>query len=155
MAEITIRPARFSDAEELSQLIFENSAALLKKHYSPAQWNAFISYYSVEALRQKIETQQVFCALQANQIVGTIALNQDFVVGFYTRIQNQRQGIGQQLMNFIVQVAKQKGLTQIQLAASPVALNFYVKNGWQSLGNTYPIYADVQFEETLMHKIID
>jgi GNAT superfamily N-acetyltransferase len=102
-------------------------------------------------MRQKIQTQQVFCATQSETIVGTIALENDFVVGFYTRTQNLGQGIGTLLMQYIEQVAREQGLTQIQLAASPAALSFYYKN-WQKVRDILPRYAGVEFEESLLVK---
>lgn len=149
---ILIRPARLHDAKELSELIFQNASKILRTYYSDLQWNAFMSFYSIEAIRNKITTQQVFCAIQSSTIVGTIALEQDFVVGFYTRVQNLNQGIGKLLMNHIVLTAQQQGLAQIQLAASPAAQTFYEKQGWQMVHPIFPKYANVEFEETLMRK---
>lgn len=154
IADISIRTANLSDAAELSLLVSENALALLRQHYSVAQWHAFISYYSVEMMRAKIRTQQVFCAMQLNEIVGTIALDKDLVVGFYTRVRNLGQGIGTLLMNHAEQVAKQQGLKEIQLAASPAALKFYYKNGWHKVRDILPHYAGVEFQETLMVKRI-
>jgi GNAT superfamily N-acetyltransferase len=155
IADISIRTANFSDAEELSQLVSENALALLRQHYSDSQWHAFISFYSVEVMREKIETQQVFCAIKSNEIIGTIALHKDFVVGFYTRVRNLGQGIGTLLMSHVEQVAKQQGFKEIQLAASPAAFQFYYKNGWKKVRDILPRYAGVEFEETLMAKLLD
>jgi GNAT superfamily N-acetyltransferase len=154
IADVSIRAADLADAEELSQLVAENALALLRQHYSDTQWHAFISYYSVEVIRKNIRTQQVFCAIHAHEIIGTIALDKDFVVGFYTRMRNLGQGIGTLLMSYVEQVAKQQGFTEIQLAASPAALSFYYKNGWLKVGDILPHYAGVEFEETLMVKRI-
>ena len=155
LVDISIRPASYLDAEELSQLISENALALLREHYSDVQWQAFISYYSVNVMREKIRAQQIFCAIQSNQIVGTVALDNDFVVGFYTRLQNLGQGIGTYMMSHIERLATQQGLNEIQLAASPAALSFYYKNGWQKVRDITPQYAGVEFEETLMVKSIE
>jgi GNAT superfamily N-acetyltransferase len=154
LSQTVIRSARLSDALPLSQLVADNAQALLRSHYSDAQWEAFISYYSVDVMHQKIQSQHLFCATQSETIVGTIALDNDFVVGFYTRLPNLGQGIGTLLMDHIEQVAREHGLTQIQLAASPAALSFYYKNGWQKVRDIRPCYAGVEFEETLMVKII-
>jgi GNAT superfamily N-acetyltransferase len=150
----TIHPAQRSDAEALSELVAANALALLRPHYSDAQWHAFMRYYSVPVLREKINTQRMFCARQTNTLVGTIALDDDYVVGFYTSVQHLGQGIGTYMMNHIEQVARKQGLTEIQLAASPAALAFYYKNGWQKVRDILPVYAGVEFEETLMMKQI-
>lgn len=154
LPNITIQVAGQADAEPLSKLIAANAMTLLRPYYTDAQWNAFMSYYSVEVLHEKIATQQVFYAKLNNELVGTIALDKDFVVGFYTSVHHLGQGIGTRLMSHIELVAKQQGINEIQLAASPAALSFYYKSGWQKVRDIFPHYAGVAFEETLMVKRI-
>lgn len=154
MSSIHIRKATLSDAKQLSDLICENAQKLLKPHYSNEQWNIFIRYYSEAVLAEKITSQTVFCAEREGQILGTVALDGDFVVGFYTRLQNVNQGIGRQLMLHLETYAQNKGLTMLQLAASPEGLAFYYKNGWQKVKDFTIEHYGVGFEETLMTKSI-
>jgi N-acetylglutamate synthase-like GNAT family acetyltransferase len=152
MTEIVIRKAQLKDAQKLSDLICENAQQILKPHYSEEQWNSFIKYYSTEVMEKKIENQSLFCADKNNEIVATIALNGDFVVGFYTRLQNLNQGIGKKLLNFLENYAYNNGLKKLQLAASPEGVSFYTKNGWHIIENSIIEYNGVGFEETLMFK---
>lgn len=103
-------------------------------------------------MREKIKTQHVFCAELNGQIVGTVALDKDFVVGFYTRLKFQKRGIGKIMMKYLEEFALKKGLDVIQLAASPKGLLFYYKNGWVKIKDTIFEYYGVGFEETLMFK---
>ena len=150
--EPVIRRAFESDAEELSRLICENAKAMLAPHYSKEQWDIFITYYSPEVIRKKINQQIVFCCELKGKIVGSVALDNDFVVGFYTHLEYLHQGIGTALMNHLEAFASEKSLKEIQLAASPVGLNFYIKNGWQKVKDITIDYYGVGFEETLMVK---
>jgi len=150
--ELTIRRAFECDAEELSQLICENAKAMLAPHYSKEQWDIFITYYSPEVIREKINRQIVFCCELKGKIVGSVALDNDFVVGFYTHLEYLHQGIGTALMNHLEAFASEKSLKEIQLAASPVGLNFYIKNGWKKVKDITIDYYGVGFEETLMVK---
>ncbi|MCW3464981.1 GNAT family N-acetyltransferase [Chitinophaga nivalis] len=152
MSTIHIRAAQLSDAKALSDLICENALKILKPHYSDEQWNIFIRYYSVEVMIEKIATQTVFCAERAGQIIGTVALDGDFVVGFYTHVQHVNQGIGKQLMAHLENHAYRNGITTLQLAASPEGLAFYYKNGWQKIKDLMMVHYGVGFEETLMTK---
>ncbi|SEW52757.1 GNAT family N-acetyltransferase [Chitinophaga arvensicola] len=152
MSAIQIRRAQLTDAAALSELICENAQQLLKPHYSEAQWTIFIQYYSIAVLREKISKQVVFCAEKDGVIVGTVALDGDFVVGFYTRLQQVNQGIGKLLMAHLEAYALSNGLTTLQLAASPEGLAFYAKNGWQYVKDYTFEYYGVGFEETLMQK---
>ncbi|MBO9728552.1 MAG: GNAT family N-acetyltransferase [Chitinophaga sp.] len=154
MSTLHIRNAQISDAEQLSEMIYENTHAMLKPHYNQLQWETFVRYYSVPVLREKISAQAVFCAEINNKIVGTIALDGDFVVGFYTRLENMRQGIGKLLMDHLESYAASLGLTELQLGASPEGLAFYYKNGWQKVRDFTIYHYNVGYEETLMSKII-
>jgi GNAT superfamily N-acetyltransferase len=147
-----IRPAIKNDAESLSRMICENAKAILLPHYNEDQWNVFISYYSPEVIRIKIKEQYVFCAELDGNIVGTIALHKDFVVGFYTRLEYLNQGIGKMMMQHLEEFAFDKGLTEIQLAASPEGLSFYYKNGWKKIRDITIEHYGVGFKETLMVK---
>jgi N-acetylglutamate synthase-like GNAT family acetyltransferase len=154
MTSIYIRNAKTADAKELSELILENARQILKQHYNEQQWNVFIQYYSIEIVKEKIEKQMVFCAVQDQKIIGTIALDEDFVVGFYTRLENINQGVGKLLLAYLENYAKTNGLKKLQLAASPEGLAFYYKKGWQKEKEIAIKYFGIEFEETLMFKEI-
>lgn len=154
MHPFQITKAQLSDAVELSELICENARHLLQPHYTKAQWDIFIQYYSVEDIRDKIARQVVFCAEQDGQIIGTVALDGDFVVGFYTRLSFVGQGIGRKLMLHLEKYAASIGIETLQLAASPEGLAFYIKNGWQKVKDFTIEHYGVGFEETLMIKTI-
>ncbi len=147
-----IRSATLDDAESLSFLILENAETILLPYYSAAQWTVFTQYYSPEIMRKKIGTQQVFCADKQGEIVGTIALDKDFLVGFYTKLSHLKQGIGRQLLAFIEKKALENGYENLQLAASPEGVGFYEKNGWIKLKDMNFNYLGVDFLETLMLK---
>ena len=150
--QISIRRATERDAEELSAMICENAKAMLAPHYSKEQWDIFITYYSPEVISKKIQQQIVFCAELNGEIVGSVALDNDFVVGFYTRLAYLNQGIGAALMNHLEAFALGKNLKEIQLAASPVGLKFYHKNGWEKVKDIVIDHYGVGFPETLMVK---
>lgn len=122
--------------------------------YSTVRLSSFIKYYAEEVLAEKIIRQVVFIAERDGVILGTIALEHDFVVGFYTRLQNTNQGIGRLLMTHLETYAKKQGLTQLQLAASPEGVAFYNKVGWKKIKDFTIEYYGVDFEETLMAKEI-
>jgi GNAT superfamily N-acetyltransferase len=146
------RRAELTDAKILSDLICETAETLLRPHYSDQQWAIFIKYYSEEIMKQKIADQIVFCAVQGDMILGTAALDGNFVVGLYTRLQYINQGIGKFIMSSLESYAKSKGLSDLQLAASPEGLLFYYKNGWEKVKDFTIEHYGVGFDETLMIK---
>ncbi len=152
MEPVIIREASLQDARQLSDLICENAQVLLKPHYSNEQWEIFIKYYSVQVMTEKLLRQAVFCAEADGKIVGTVALEDNWVFGFYTRLQYVNQGIGKRLMTHLEHYARTEGLDTLQLAASPVGLAFYYKHGWQKVRDFTAYHYGVGFEETLMTK---
>jgi GNAT superfamily N-acetyltransferase len=153
--QLTIRPAVDNDAESISQMICENAKAILYPHYNEIQWDIFIKYYSPEIVRNKIKAQHIFCAELDGNIAGTIALDKDFVVGFYTRLQYVNRGIGKMMMQHLEEFAIDQGLTEIRLAASPEGLAFYYKNGWEKIKDITIEHYGVGFKETLMVKRLE
>ncbi len=154
MQNCKIRPAKKEDAQALSKLICDNAAVLLLPYYNDEQMTAFVKFYSVAEMQFKISSQNIFCATLENEIVGCIALENNLVVGFYTRLHFQKRGIGNILMIFIEKFALSKGFNELQLSASPQALVFYLKQGWQIVKEITCYYCSVEFEETLMKKAI-
>jgi len=150
--KIIIRHAIERDAEELSEMICENAKTMLAPHYTKEQWDNFSLYYSPEVVRKKIKEQFVFCAELNGKIVGTVALDNDFVVGFYTRLEYLNQSIGAALMTHLEAFAIEKNLNEIQLTSSPEGLKFYFKNGWEKVKDITFDHHGVDFEETLMVK---
>ncbi|MGY3211848.1 GNAT family N-acetyltransferase [Mucilaginibacter sp. HD30] len=146
------RRAEQADAKILSDLICETAHALLRPHYTEQQWAIFIKYYSEQVLKEKIAKQVVFCAVQGDVILGTAALDGNFVVGFYTRLQYINQGIGKFIMSSLESYAESQGLSELQLAASPEGLSFYYKNGWEKVKDFTVEHYGVGFDETLMTK---
>ena len=151
-SQIKIRRALLDDAESLSHLIFENAQATLSDYYNAIQMSVFKEYYSPEVMRQKIADQDVFCAEIDGEIVGTVALEGNFVMGFYTKTGYLNQGIGKLMMQYLENFARKKGVEEIQLAASPVGVAFYNKNGWTKIKPIVFEYLGVGFDETLMVK---
>ncbi|MCZ8228719.1 GNAT family N-acetyltransferase [Flavobacterium sp.] len=148
----TIERVTLNDAVEISDLIINNASFYLKSHYSDAQWSIFKSYYSIETIQEKIQKQQIFCAKIEDKIVGTIALDHDYIVGFYTHIAYANKGIGSKLLSYIEKEAQQIGHPEIYLASSPVGLDFYLKFGWQIVEELEIDYLGVPFVETIMKK---
>lgn len=150
--QYTIRRAVARDAETLSHLICENARVTLDPYYTPLQMHTFIRYYAPEVVREKIGRQAVFCALEGDQVIGTVALDGDLVVGFYTKHTHLGRGIGAMLMRDIEAYARAQGIEVIQLTASPVGAAFYYKQGFEKVDDYIFNYLGVDFEETLMRK---
>lgn len=94
--------------------------------------------------------QYIFCAEFNGNIVGTIALDKEFIVDFYTRLEYLNQGVGTSIMQHLEKFALDIGLNKIQLAASPEGLSFYYKHGWKKVKDITVEHYGVGFNETLI-----
>ncbi|MBX9735262.1 MAG: GNAT family N-acetyltransferase [Chitinophagaceae bacterium] len=151
-APFFIRELISTDIPEASALITENAQHTLATVYSETQMQAFLSYYTEKALEEKMTSADFFCAMIDDEIVGMIGLEDNMVIGFYTKVSYLGRGIGKILLNYIENFAQQKGYINIQLASSPISISFYEKQGWLPIKKIYPTYCGVIFEELLMKK---
>lgn len=152
--EIIIRVAVSKDAAAISELIIENAKATLFAYYSPEQWNVFVQYYNTATVGNKLADHLFFCAEQNHEIIGVIGLDRNWVVGFYTKANLLNKGIGTLLMNHLENYALNNGISRLKLASSPVGLEYYYKKGWKKIKEVKLKYLGVEFDETLMEKVL-
>ncbi len=151
---LQIQAATQADAKAISALVLRNARETLQPHYTAEQWSVFIQYYAQEAVEEKIRCQDVFVAYDGDRLVGTIALEDFFVLGFYTAADYLGRGVGTALLQYLERHAAAKGLTTLELAASPVAVGFYTQRGWEVVGEEWFEYKGVQFWETRMRRVV-
>ena len=79
-----------------------------------------------------------FVLYQAEQAVATARLLSDDSIGRVAVLKSARgQGLGQILMQFVIDHAKQQGRQQVHLSAQVHALGFYQALGFQAQGEPY------------------
>ncbi|RYY55021.1 MAG: GNAT family N-acetyltransferase [Chitinophagaceae bacterium] len=150
--QLDIRRASPADASDLSFLILENAEQVLRPHYNKEQWQVFAAYYSIPAVERKLRRQTVFCGGREGRILGTVGLQGDTLVGFYTRYGYSGQGIGTRLLDHAERFAATTGIDRLHLSSSPEGLPFYRKSGWMEFETKLVYYSGVGFEETRMEK---
>jgi RimJ/RimL family protein N-acetyltransferase len=97
VSEYIIRKIVPADLPEVSALIIQNADHTLKPVYTDVQMQAFLSYYTIEALTDKLNNSHFFCAFDGNEIVGVIGLQDITVIGFYTKVAYLGKGVGKLL----------------------------------------------------------
>ena len=89
---------------------------------------------------EKNGTHLVF--LRDNKVIGTGRIHTIDTVGIISQMavkkEHQKTGIGTKLLIELITKCKSLGFKKIELSARETALEFYKKNGFETLGNQYP-----------------
>ncbi|MFA5174576.1 MAG: GNAT family N-acetyltransferase [Candidatus Pacearchaeota archaeon] len=86
-----------------------------------------------------------------NKILGTGALDRDEIRTMFVDPIYQKKGIGKEMLNFLINLAKSKGYKRIWLGASIEAEGFYKKQGFKKFNEKN----DFNFKVIEMEKILN
>lgn len=110
MVEQFFRKAKLSDAKELSKLRRGVFGKIKGEEYSLAFIKALNDANYPKDIRRKIESYDIFCLVNKKEIIGMVGLKDNEIKGVFVKVSHIRKGIGTQLMNFIEEYAREKGL---------------------------------------------
>ncbi|BDD05488.1 GNAT family N-acetyltransferase [Aureibacter tunicatorum] len=148
-----IRKATSNDIDDISSLIIEVTDKN-PNHYSPEQITAWKKYNTPSEIKKQMNDRLMFCAIKNNKIIGTIALKDDFILGFYVCYSVRKMGIGTKLLDYLEKYASEKNITKLKLTSTPSAFKFYKNRGYAIKANvTLSIYG-IDYPETEMEKKI-
>lgn len=147
-----IKKASLHDISEISDLICE-SADYNPNHYDSQQLLAWKAYNTPSEIKTQLYHRTIFCAYD-DKLIGTIGLEDNMIVGFYTRFQLRGKGIGTVLLQYIEQYATSNGIEEVTLTATPSAYKFYKRRGFQKIKEVITLINGEQFPETFMKKYL-
>jgi N-acetylglutamate synthase-like GNAT family acetyltransferase len=147
-----IRKATINDARKINYLIQKTVIKVKENNYSSKQLEAFRLVYSVSNIRKNIMDRSIFCAFENNRLVGTIALNKDYIGGLYINYNKRYSGVGKKLLIFIENFATKNDIEKLYLISTPNGLGFYLKNGYKVIEKVNSFYNGIKFKETKMIK---
>lgn len=82
----------------------------------------------------RLETKQPFVATDKNKIIGFIELESNGHIDcLYVHPQHQRQGVAYNLLSFLLDAARAKGIESLHVEASKVAMLFFKQHGFELL----------------------
>ena len=151
-SRVSIRRAIQTDAVTISVLIRRNADAVLSADYTLEQLNAWKQYNTPAHIRQRLRERETFCAVDSRQICGTIALQENELVGLYVSPRWRARGIGRILLEHLEMFAAKQGMTKLHLTSTPSAVEFYRHYGWKRRRKIVLNIGGIEFEETLMTK---
>ena len=149
-----IRIATKEDIEQVSLLIIESIDQLEDRDYSEAQWTAWKAINMPEELRDKMKKRVIFCAFEAEEMVGTIGLEENELVALYISPRKKRRGIGSILLAHLEAYAFQQRVKELVVVSIPAAKSFYARHGFIITQEVLTIIKGVEYEETKMVKLL-
>jgi GNAT superfamily N-acetyltransferase len=104
----------------------------------------FLEYHSIDEVNKRIKNKKtsLFLAFQDEMLVGSGYLTKKEVGGVYIRKSKQGTGIGKQIVERIIEKAKENGYDHIWLDATLLAKEFYLSMGFQLIENMTDYVSD-------------
>ena len=150
-----IRKATNKDVNEISCLI-QKVTDKNPNNYSTEQVIAWKKYNTPSEIKKQLNNRIVFCAFKENELIGTIALKKNFILGFYVNYSIRKTGIGTKLLDYLEKYTLTNNIKTLRLTATPSAFEFYKKRGYQIKEEVtltlYGIdYPEMEMEKTMYH----
>jgi len=147
-----IRKATAKDARRISYLIKRNTEEVAENSYSKKQKDTWIKANTPKAIKESLKNRIVFCAFQNNQLVGTIGLIENEIVGLYVSYAKRGHGIGKKLLQHVERFAIKNKMDKLELTSTPSGFGFYKKNGFTPHQKVIVKINGVEYKETKMVK---
>jgi len=148
---LEIRKATYKDVNRISYLIQKNTDEN-PNNYTKIQLNNWKKHNTPANIKKQLKTREVFCAFENNKLIGTIALVDNEIMGFYVSFSKRGNGIGAKLLKFIEEEAKQKNIKTLYLTATLSAELFYKSKGFQKTKDNLVNLNGINYNEVDMQK---
>ena len=149
--QLKIRKAILKDCQQISKLIQLNTDSN-PNEYTEVQKKAWKKYNTPKRISEQLTEKNIYCAFLKDELVGTIAIKDIELSGFYSSFKIRNKGIGTRLLQFIEQIAIQKGTKKLYLIATPSAVSFYKKRGFTLLKEITTTFYGIDYQEFEMQK---
>jgi len=147
-----IRKATKKDARKICILRRKTLRNLNKNDYPKVFLNFLINENSTQGIINKMKERDIFCIWENNDLLGTIELKKNKVLGLFIKSSEIGKGIGTKLMDFIEDYARSKGIKQIRLYSTKFAFNFYKKRGYFPVKSGYWVLGKSRVKDRVMMK---
>lgn len=149
-----LRKATKEDAPLISKLI-RISTELNPNNYSKEQQAAWIEYNTTARTEKYLKDRDIYCAFQNGELIGTIALKGNEVLGFYVDFNRRGQGVGSILLSYLEEKAIEKKLVELYLSSTPSAEKFYKSKGFVPVRVIVVSIFGVDYPEVEMKKVLN
>ncbi|MBU0978174.1 MAG: GNAT family N-acetyltransferase [Nanoarchaeota archaeon] len=132
-----ILKAKISDAKKISTMRKKNIERILSGYYKKEVIQKLLEKNSVKYLKPKIKEREMFCIWENKTLLGTVDLKDNKIGGLFIKHDQINKGYGKELMKFIENHAKKKGVKKVKLYPTKNALQFYKRLGYKIKSNIY------------------
>jgi N-acetylglutamate synthase-like GNAT family acetyltransferase len=136
--------ARYQDIPEISLLRQKAIREINARDYDEKVIDTLLKKNDIFGTTMRYEKGEIFCLVDNNQIIGTIALDGNKITGLYVHPDKNGYGYGKRLVTFIERYAKKKQIQKLILYSSLTAQGFYEKLDYRLIKKN--IWATSEFE---------
>lgn len=133
-AAVVLRRFRAADAPALSALVSRAVRACHAGLYAPRVLERIESDLAPRALLRLSETRVIVVAETQREIIGTGALEGQWLQALFVDPARQRRGVGARLVNHLEDIAVRGGRHRLHLYSTLNAVSFYQGRGYQDIG---------------------
>jgi putative acetyltransferase len=134
---MVIRKAKIKVARTISILRKKTFNKINKKDY-PKEFVIFLNKdNNTKSIINKMKKRDMFCYIKNNKILGVVDLEGNKIGGLFIRHNYIKKGIGRELLIFIENHAKKKGISTVKLYSTKYAFPFYKKFGYRFIKKSY------------------
>jgi GNAT superfamily N-acetyltransferase len=133
--DIVIREFTFADADKVSALIRNTLLISNGPDYDYKVIRNLDATFMPDKLKALSLRREIFVYERDGQICGTISLENNTIFSFFVAPDKQKEGVGTQLLDFVEDLALQRGTRRLYMAASATAVSFYRKRGYEITGS--------------------
>ena len=155
MCNFTIRSMKIGEFNTVAKLIYDSVHTLCVNEYTPEQLDAWVPQNMyMPAFKSSLWRCYAIVALNENkEIIGFMSTERDgYINRLYTRPDYVKCGVATALLNNTEQWALRRGIKRFLLESSKSAEGFYIKNGFEKIGEIKSVKNSLEFTSAKMKK---
>ena len=134
---LRIRGFQYEDAQKVSYLIRKALTDVNSRDYPQDVIQFMVESYSPRRIIEKSSNRLTYVAVDYDQILGTVSLEDNIISALFVNPRFHRRGIGTKLMMHVESVTRKRGHRSVRLGSSITAYEFYKKRGYIAIGEEY------------------
>ena len=132
MDKLVIKKARLDQTDEIDEIVSKTIKEIYPKYYSDEVVEFFLALHNHDTIHNDILEDNTYVIGCGTTILGTGTMNQNAISRVYITPDNQHEGIGTRLMDYLEKEIIKK-YSHVNIDASLPATEFYRKRGYELL----------------------